>query len=878
MYVPNSASSGVVSFNKRNNRIIPLVDDYNTFFYTKDEINSLLTTQTIDLSEYAKTSTTFTKLEMISRESVLQNYCTGYTDTELNSYPTLNFLTTNYYTKTTVDGMIDIAVTNLNSLLTNSYYNKTSIDSTLTYYYTKNETNSQLTNSLTSYYDKTSINSKLVGYCPLDNANKIALSYLPPQSMLFRGMYSANFNVPHLDVSGNVDGVMCSHADYFMCSSSGSIFGLTLQTGDWIIWNNYKLEWELSKANEDVVSFNSRLGAIVPIATDYSSFYYLKSETDSAILLDISAYEMTVNSTFLKTLDASNTYFKITGMSDYYNKTQTDYYYCTVNTFNSTITNYWTGNYCDSTYATKNAVTNLNIYLGLGLTPSGYVYVGGHLADSYYNKGECDSYYITYAGTGGFSTGITGTLAYSSAVTNTLLNLNSKNIVNKDYCDTYYQSLSGMSSYLLKTDASSSYLKILDASSSYLKILDASSSYLKILDASSSYLKILDASGTYQKITSMSTYSNTITMNSAISTAISPCLLKSGGTLTGALYPDGGIYTSVGAFFAGTVLSVNYSSTTPWITQSQIANDIATTNLKGLVLTGNNSSGSKMVIIQDNLNIPNGSITMTGNISLSGGVYTPTSSWIANVNINGMYNASVPNGQSQIANDIITTNSMMLCGPVNGANKRNVNLYDNVNLLNGSLTVASGFYIQAPYAVCDGYSSVAMRIYGRKNIVAGLAYYLYSFNSGTTTIPVNSATFDTLMIASTGAVYGTSTQVNISGWSTANYMTIEWLGYVLVDTDDTYNFATSSSDGSEIIIDGFTVSAHYGTFSVFSSTAPDPGCTTKAIYLKAGLHRFYCRCYKTTGTSSCYAFYKTSAGSYTLIPTSKFCRHAILDV
>ena len=78
-------------------------------------------------------------------------------------------------------------------------------------------------------------------------------------------------------------------------------------------------------------------------------------------------------------------------------------------------------------------------------------------------------------------------------------------IPNKNYCDTTFQTIAGMSSYLLSATASTTYLSIANAVSTYQTIANMTN-YLTTATASTTYLSIANAVSTYQTIAGMSSY------------------------------------------------------------------------------------------------------------------------------------------------------------------------------------------------------------------------------------------------------------------------------------------------------------------------------------------------------------------------------------
>ena len=352
------------------------------------------------------------------------------------------------------------------------------------------------------------------------------------------------------------------------------------------------------------------------------------------------------------------------------------------------------------------------------------------------------------------------------------------------------------------------------------------------------------------------TASGLLTASSGISTTT---LTTSGAlTVTGNLSANGGVFSNVTSYIGGVNFYNNtYVNLSTWGTQSEICND--TTSFKALMVLGNTSAGGVKKInlyddvsISGNLTLPNGSITLTtGNLTISGA--------------SGMFETPFASVNQLLCASLSVSGTSYMTGDVTMASALNV-----------SNNISAGM-IQSSYGVMDGVSMNAMRYYGMKNIVAGLRFVLYGYSSASTNSPpTSSQMFDKLLFESTANTVGTVSNIALV-YAGGTYQNWEALGYVLIDTENYYYFSASSDDGCEIFIDGYLVCSHYGVMGVYSTTVPDPSCTLNKIYLKVGLHRFYFRVNNIAGGNGAYVFYKQNAGSYTIIPTTKFYRHSILD-
>lgn len=134
------------------------------------------------------------------------------------------------------------------------------------------------------------------GYAGLDSGAKILLANLPDSilgQVTYMGTWNASTNTPTL-ISPPASS---TKGDYYITSVAGTQFGISFLVGDWIISNG--VTWDKVDNTDAVMTVFGRIGNILALASDYSSFYPLLS----------GSY---VNPTWIESLP----YSKITGTPD----------------------------------------------------------------------------------------------------------------------------------------------------------------------------------------------------------------------------------------------------------------------------------------------------------------------------------------------------------------------------------------------------------------------------------------------------------------------------------------------------------------------------------------------------------------------------------
>ena len=348
-------------------------------------------------------------------------------------------LISNYYTKLQVNNLLDDYV--LISYLTSNYYSSSDIDTTLLdyvqfgyldkYYFT-------ITDIVLNYYDKTAVDllfynkvqsdARFInvdkigvasGVCPLDAGGKVQIGYLPSAIMTYEGLFNATTNIPILNQPN--DNILYNSGAVFIVQNTidPSIWnGITLRNGDWLILNNLGY-WEKSENTDDlIISFNGRVGAVSSIASDYTTWFYQKSETYTKgevdnLLLDYPTLNYLTTNFYNKTeinsiiytklqIDAMlNNYVESSYLttnyyqkSSLYTKGETDSLLSNY-VLSSVLTNYYTSLQCDGLFYTKTYIGN-NFYTKTNIDTllTGYV-TSTYLTSNYYTQTQSNANYYT---------------------------------------------------------------------------------------------------------------------------------------------------------------------------------------------------------------------------------------------------------------------------------------------------------------------------------------------------------------------------------------------------------------------------------------------------------------------------------------------------
>lgn len=147
-------------------------------------------------------------------------------------------------------------------------YNKTSWDSA--YDFTDNYSISDYYSSLDSRYEVISKKGAPNGYVPLNAGAKISETYLPDSitgQVSYQGVWNPNTNTPQLDLNPDSS----TKGDYYIVTNSGTFNSIEYLVGDWIISDGSS--WSKVDNTDSVTSVFGRLGNILPIESDYESFY-----------------------------------------------------------------------------------------------------------------------------------------------------------------------------------------------------------------------------------------------------------------------------------------------------------------------------------------------------------------------------------------------------------------------------------------------------------------------------------------------------------------------------------------------------------------------------------------------------------------------------
>ena len=119
------------------------------------------------------------------------------------------------------------------------------------------------------------------GIMPLDSSGKAPLAYIPDSligQVKFKGVWDAATNSPVLPSATT------SMGHYYVTSVAGAYGGIDYGVGDWCISDG--TTWGKVDNSDAITSFAGRVGAILPISSDYSAFYLgLHAQADDAATL-----------------------------------------------------------------------------------------------------------------------------------------------------------------------------------------------------------------------------------------------------------------------------------------------------------------------------------------------------------------------------------------------------------------------------------------------------------------------------------------------------------------------------------------------------------------------------------------------------------------
>lgn len=108
------------------------------------------------------------------------------------------------------------------------------------------------------------------GICPLDSGAKVSTTYLPDAilgAMRYQGTWNASTNTPTLPTPA-----AANKGYYWIVSVAGTYSSIGFQVGDWAVSNGSGTIAKIDNT-DSISSWNGRTGAILPIYSDYSSFY-----------------------------------------------------------------------------------------------------------------------------------------------------------------------------------------------------------------------------------------------------------------------------------------------------------------------------------------------------------------------------------------------------------------------------------------------------------------------------------------------------------------------------------------------------------------------------------------------------------------------------
>ena len=460
--------------------------------YTKGESDGKYLTMS-NLSTYYDQSQIDAKIATINATLLTHN-------NNFSNYVLTNDLTSGYYTKNDADLRYLSITKATDDYALKSSLNSYALSTALNDYYTKQETDARIPvpidaytktqsddqfvvkNTLLSYYNQEQIDTKfnayvlgtdlsitLNGYVPL-TSGKIDKSYLPYSDLLeYKGMW--NHTMTLTNGTGTTGQVYISSETTIYNFGAGN---KQIYINDWIVYDGTK--WDVNTGNDQVSSFNSRTGAIVPLVGDYSSFYADKSDYEtyksSSTSLISNVWSFVTPSSVISTGNGQG----LTGLkldSYYYTQSQINTKVSGLQTsindcisrlsdsnilllsYDVSVTNVMLGNsannlinkrYADATYLSQGSqslISYLATITDANIDASDYNLINKHYA------------YSKFVPLTGYTS--IGQLRYASSVTNSIIGANALNIPSVDYCNTVYAKITDLSSYALSSTLTSSY-------------------------------------------------------------------------------------------------------------------------------------------------------------------------------------------------------------------------------------------------------------------------------------------------------------------------------------------------------------------------------------------------------------------------------------
>ena len=287
-YAPASSLTSYYTKQEADNTFAPLTHHHNDLYLTLSTWNQMFELVPNDGNPYIKA-----KLDFLGQGEITA-YATGSSGSMWDSMPVATATTLGGVMVSPGSGLkmvgsqlqIDGDTFNLNN-----YYTKINLQTSgQAQVHFNNITNTPTTlggYGITDAYNQSYINSNFIninqkgvvnGVATLDGGAKIPISQIPDSvvgQVSYEGTWNASTNTPSLPP------VPAEKGHYYVVSAAGTQFGISFQTGDWIISNGSA--WQKVDNTDAVITVFGRLGNIVANATDYNAFY-LRHDTASQSL------------------------------------------------------------------------------------------------------------------------------------------------------------------------------------------------------------------------------------------------------------------------------------------------------------------------------------------------------------------------------------------------------------------------------------------------------------------------------------------------------------------------------------------------------------------------------------------------------------------
>ena len=327
---------------------------------------------------------------------------------------------------------------------------------------------------------------------------------------------------------------------------------------------------------------------------------------------------------------------------------------------------------------------------------------------------------------------------------------------------------------------------------------------------------------------------------------------------------------------SGTASTASFATTSFGLTGTpNITVGIATASsfVGNLTGTATGLSGSPNITVN---NIVGVAATFSGNVSIAG---TLTYEDVTNVDSIGLVTARSGAHVATVSGNLLvgtssstgtTSQPLQVTGGAYVSGNTGIGTTNPQQKLHISGISASGINTGGDILVDGGiirnyeytdYANLAPKLVVRRYNTSGV-FTSFANNAEELTTGISTAPFVSQSLTS-----------NIQGFTfSADYYSVEFVGFLYAATSGTYTFGVNSDDGSDLFIDGKLVAYWYGGHG--TNVSGTPGGTQLSVYLNKGFHRLYTRFQEVAGGDSHEIVYKTpGSASFAVIPASVLYHH-----